>query len=192
MNKLQKHVAQAIQREQYDITPEGVLVKGGIKIEGTYVEGVNGQDWREHKNLIPDAGILYILGASLGSATRLTSWYLAPFGTAVTPAANWTASNFAATAGEITSGTEGYSQSTRVAWTPGSPAAGQIDNLAAKASFTIVTASSLTIQGAGLLSDSTKGGTAGTLVSAAKFGTARVVYSGDTWDCGYYVKLLDS
>ena len=193
MNKLQKHVAQAIAKEQYEFTKDGgLLVKGGVKVEGTYVEGVNGGDWREHKNLIPDAGILYLLGAALGGVTPITAWYVAPFAAAVTPAANWTASNFAATASEITSPSEGYSQSTRVAWTPGAASAGQIDNLAAKASFTIVTASSLTINGAGILSASAKGSTSGTLVSASKFSTARVVYDTDTWDCGYYVKLLDS
>lgn len=192
MDKLQKHVAMALAKERYDFTEEGLIVRGGIKVQGTYVEGVNGKDFREHKNLIPDAGILYILGAALGGVTPITSWYVAPFAGATTPAANWTASNFAATASEIVSGTEGYSEATRVAWTPGAAAAGQIDNLAAKAGFTIVTASSLSITGAGILSASGKGSTAGTLVSASKFSTARVVYNGDTWDCGYYIKLLDS
>lgn len=192
MDKMKQHVARAIKKDQYDITPEGVLVRGGVLIQGTYVEGVNGEDWREHKNLIPDQGIHYILDAALGADAVITSWFVAPFAGATAPAANWTASNFAATASEIVSPTEGYSEATRVAWTPAAAAAGQIDNLAAKASFTIVTATSLSISGAGILSNSGKGSTAGTLVSASKFGTARVVYNGDTWDCGYYIKLLDS
>lgn len=192
MNKLQTHVAQAIKREQYDITPEGVIVKGGIKLSGTYIEGVNGKDWREHKNLIPDAGILYILGAALYSTSKITNWYVAPFAGSTAPAANWTASNFASTASEIVSPTEGYAAATRPQWVPSAPAAGQVDNLAAKASFTIVTATSLSIAGAAVLSDSGKGSTSGTLVSASKFSTPRIVYNADVWDCGYYIRLTDS
>lgn len=192
MNTIQKHVAQAIARDQYDFTPEGLLIKGGVLARGTYVEGVNGADWREHKNLVPDEGLIYILGAALAASTPIVNWFLAPFSGAVTPAPTWTALNFAANASEIVSGTEGYSETTRPAWTVTAPTTAEVDNLASRASFSIVTASSLSITGAGVLSNSTKGSTAGKLVSAARFTTPRVVYQDDTWECGYYVSLADA
>jgi len=71
-----------------------------------------------------------------------------------------------------------YSNSTRVAWSGGTASGGSIDNSASAASFTIN--ATLTVRGAFLCSDSTKGGTSGTLYGEADFGASRSVISGDT------------
>ena len=71
--------------------------------------------------------------------------------------------------------------------------AGVIGNLSSKAVFTIVCTTSINISGAALLSSNTKGSTsAGTLASASRFGTVRTVNSGDAFELGYEVELIDT
>lgn len=67
-----------------------------------------------------------------------------------------------------------------------------IDNLANKAAFTIATASSLTVNGAALLSESAKGAVTGKLVSATKFAAARTLYNTDVFNLAYRVQLTSS
>lgn len=176
----------------FEATDEGLLIHRGLLAKGEYFESVNGQDERIHPNLIPTEGINMILAIALGATSKQGGFYLAPYSGAVTPAANWTGANFAATANEIVSQTEGFTGTLRPQWVPGAPSGGSIDNLAAKASFTIACTTSVNINGAGLLSDSARGGTSGALISASRFAATRVVYNGDVWDCGYRVTLLDS
>ncbi len=72
-----------------------------------------------------------------------------------------------------------YSNATRPAYTPGTVAAGSVDNSASKASFTIDTGG--TIGGAFLTTDGTKSGNTGTLYGGGAFaGGNRTVISGDT------------
>lgn len=190
--KHQKDIAAFVKNGDYQETDSGLLIHGSILAQGHYFESVNGKDERIHKNLIPAEGIDFILNVALGAVAKAAAFYLAPFAGAVTPAANWTAANFAATASEIVSQTEGFSGVIRPTWTPTAASGGNIDNLTAKAQFTIITASSLNINGAALLTSNARGGTSGTLLSATKFASTRVVYNGDIWDCGYRVTLADS
>lgn len=175
---------------RFEQTDEGIYFPSMRALaRGEYVHDVNGQDERIDKNLVTDQGLTYLLGAGLGADAKITTWYLALFGGAVNPAANWTAANFAATASEITSGTEGYAELTRPLFTPGAAAANAIDNVATKAAFTIVTAGQLNVTGAGLLSDNAKGSTAGKLVSATRFASARTLSNTDVFNLGYRVQL---
>ena len=75
---------------------------------------------------------------------------------------------------------------------PSVAAAGAINNLVAKANFTIVCTTTLNLNGAGLLSANAKGATSGVLVSASRWAAVRVVNNGDTWECGYEIALTDS
>lgn len=180
----------ALRGNKYEISEEGIYFPAAKVLgSGYYFENVNGLDERVHKNLVVDQGLTHMLSVEFGSGSKITAWYIAPYGNSVNPAANWTASNFASTAGEITSGSEGYSETTRRAFTAGAAAANTIDNVASKASFTIVTASTLSIAGAGLLSSNVKGDTAGTLASATRFSSARTLNNADIWNCGYRVQL---
>lgn len=177
----------------YDLTPEGLLFpRKGVMAVGEYFHTVNGQDERVDKNLLVDEGILYVLGVALGATAKISNWHLAPYATAISPATTWTAANFAATAGEITSLTEGYSAATRPAFTPAVPSLNRIDNLASRAEFNIVCTTSVTVNGAGLVSVNTRGGTTGTLASAVRFGTARTLFNGDVFQLGYRVTLSGS
>lgn len=191
-----KDVLAAIRKDRYKVSDGGILLfNDSLRIEGAgeYIEGVNGGDWRRHKNLLVDQGLVHFLNVVLGSTAKISTWYIAPFSGSTTPAAGWTAANFTANATEITSGSEGYSEAVRQTATfVNASSSNQIDNYAAKAAFTIVTASTLTVTGIGLLSLNTKGGTTGTLISATKFGTARVLNSADVWNVGYRVALASS
>jgi hypothetical protein len=71
-----------------------------------------------------------------------------------------------------------YSNATRPALTLGTVSGQSVDNAAAKASFDIN--GSTTIFGAFVTTNSTKGGTSGTLYGAADFASSRAVISGDT------------
>ena len=181
-----KDILAAIRAERYNMHGNTVSFFGdSLVARGEFIEGVNG-DWRRHKNLVTDQGIILALNVLLGSVAKLSMWYLAPFAGSTAPAANWTGANFTSNATEIVSGSEGYSEATRRAATfVDASGSDQIDNFAAKAAFTIVTASSLTVTGLGLLSSNTKGGTTGTLLSASKFATARVLQNADVWNAGY-------
>lgn len=185
-----REIAKALRDETYDLVEEGLyLPQMGIIAKGQYHHTVNGEDLRIDDNMLPDQALTDILGVYFGALTKKSNWYIALFSGQINPAANWSASNFAATANEITSGSQGYSQATRPAFTPAAASANTIGNLASKAQFSIVCSGSLSIEGAALLSDSGKGATSGVLGSAARYAAPRIVYNGDTYEVGYTVSL---
>lgn len=191
MQSIQAAAAKALSRGDYEVTDDGILFpRQGILAQGEYFGRVNGASWeKEGDNLITTEGLAHILNVALGSTAKPAGYFLALFSGSATPAANWTAASFAATANEITSMTEGYTAATRPAWTPGTATTGQIDNMAAVASVTIATAASLNVTGAALLTNSTRGGTTGVLVSASKYAAARTFQNGDTYEIGYRLNL---
>jgi len=187
-----REFARALRNRDYEITPSGVVfVKQQVHAIGSYFHSVAGRDEQEaiDHNLLPDAGILSILNTYFGGTSKQAAFYLALFSGAVNPSAALTAANFAATMSEITSNTEGYSQLTRPQWVPGAAAAGVIGNLSAKAQFTIVCTTSITVEGAALISDNTKGGTSGVLPSCARFTNPRTLFNNDPFELGYTVSL---
>jgi hypothetical protein len=190
---LKKHIAEfrrAFLGNRYEKTGNGLFFPAQkVLAHGVYVHDVNGQDERIDRNLLPDQGLTKMLGVHFGAETQIAAWYLAPFSGNVTVLDTWNAANFAANATEITSGTDGYTESTRRPWTPAAAATKNINSNAAKSAFTIASTSSLTIRGMGLLSTNTKGGTTGVLASAAKFATARVLQDTDAFNVGYGVTL---
>jgi hypothetical protein len=190
---LMKHAREfkgRIENNQYEVTDTGILFPAAhAVIFGEYVHDVNGQDERVDHNLLPTEAVTYILDVALRNQAQLPSWFLALFGTAYTPTAGITAATFPATAGEITSVTEGYSETTRQVWTPAPANGGVIDNTASKATFNIVTSTQLMIRGAALVSSSVKGGTTGVLASISRFNVDRVQYNGDVFNLGYRVRL---
>ena len=190
MSNLRNELALALDREQYDLTDEGVYFpRQGVLAAGEYFDRINGGEWQRTKNLIPTEGLAHILNVAMGSTAKPAGYFLALFSGAAAPAANWTAASFAAAASEIVSLTEGYTNATRPAWTPTNTATGSIDNMASVASVTIATSSQLNVTGAAMLTNSARGGTTGVLVSATKYAAARVFQSGDTYEVGYRLSL---
>lgn len=185
--------ARYLDNHDYEVSDEGILfTKAKAVVKGVYIHGVNGADWKEDPNLVVTEGMNHMLDVVLHGGTQVPTWYFRLFSANVSPAATWTAANFTANATEITSHTEGYSETTGRAFDESAAAAGSINNTASKAAFTIATASSITVWGAGLLSSSVKGGTTGTLLSASKFGASRTLYNTDVFNLGYTLSLTSS
>ena len=143
----------------------------------------------ESKNLVVNVGLQYMAGTSLDGATsRITTWYIGLYGAGSSnnPAASDTMSSHAGWTENTT-----YSNATRptatfAAATTANPSV--VTNTASKATFNIN--GSTTVGGAFLTSDSTKGGTSGTLFSASDFtGGDRSVVNGDTLQVTYQFSL---
>lgn len=188
---LRQELAADIAAERFDVTANGIYFpRQGVVANGEYFGRVNGGAWaKEGDNLIPTEGLAHILNVSLGTTAKPAGLYLALFSGATAPAANWGAASFAAVASEIVSQTEGYTAATRPVWTPVNTNTGSIDNLASVASLTIATASQLNVTGAALLTNSTRGGTTGALVSASLYAAPRVFQNGDIYELGYRINL---
>lgn len=121
------------------------------------------------KNRVVDQGLNYIMNAALRGEGVLNTFYIAPFAAAVTPAANLTAATFNSTLTEFTN----YDEANRVAWVTDAAATTLVlINNTTPALFTIGAGGQTTINGAGLLSANGKSATTGTLVAAARLGTA--------------------
>lgn len=173
-----------LDNHQYEVSDTGIeFPKASVMLFGEYED-----NYGRTPNLITTEGLNHILSVALRDGSKLNNFYLAIFSGNYTPTAALTAATFAATATEIVSGTEGYSNATRPQWASAAPASGQIDNYATKAEFNIVTASQVTIYGAALLSDAVKGSTSGVLISAARFASSRTEYNGNVYGLGYRVR----
>lgn len=194
-NSVMRHIrefARRFRNHEYEQTPTGILFpKAKALFCGVYTHGELGGPMATDRNRVVTQCLTDMLSVYLNGGTQHANFYLALFGGAATPAANWTAASFASTAGEITSGSEGYSESTRQLWVPGTASAGSINNDASKAQFTIVTASQLTITGAGMLTNSAKGSTSGVLINSVRFAAADVQNNGSTYTLGWSVTVSD-
>ena len=133
----------------------------------------------ESKNLVVNVGLQYMAGVALTSTAQITSWYVGLYGAGAsnTPAASDTMSSHAGWTENTT-----YSNATRVAATFAAATNANpsvVTNSASKAQFDIN--GTTTIGGAFLTSGSAKGGTTGTLFSAADFASPgdRSVVNGD-------------
>lgn len=187
---MKQELLRALHDEVYDVTDEGLYFpRQGILASGEYWHSVNGKDLRIDKNLITTEGLTHILNVAMGATAKPTGYYMALYAGAVSPAANWTAASFAATAAEIVSLSEGYTEATRPEWTEAVATSGAIDNFSTAARFTIATASSINVNGAALLTSNVRGGTSGVLVSASRYAATRTMYNGETYDLGYRVTL---
>lgn len=190
--QLKKELAQAIHNENFDVSESGLYFPTqSVAVSGEYFERINDGEWMRTKNLITKEGLIDVINTYfIANKAKQAGFYLALFSGATAPAANWTAANFAAVANEITSMTEGYTSATRPQFNPES-ATDQtyIDNLTNTARLTIATTSELNVTGTALLTNSSRGGVTGVLVSATKYPAARTFQNGDTYDVGYRFAL---
>jgi len=155
----------------------GLLVPGGIKLGGFW-HGQhlrNGRvidEWEDH-NLVVNEGLNSILNVQFANATQIPQWYIGVYKGNYTPVAGDTAANIVANSTEITTEYTGV----RPTYNEASSSAQTMTNAANRASF--VFTAPLTVYGAFLISVSNKSSTTGTLFSAAKFSTAKVVEATD-------------
>lgn len=121
--------------------------------------------WRDSiDNIVVNAGLNHLLDVALSGATQVTSWFLGLTDGTPTVAAGDTMGSHAGWT-EVTA----YDEATRVAWSDGGVSGQSVSNSGSPATFTI-NANGTVIGGAFLASNSTKGGTTGTLYAAGAFG----------------------
>jgi len=181
-----------------DVVSSGLTcnTKAGESAQATGVYHVQCHDkdgnlkWSaDSKNLVVNVGLQYMAGTALTSVAQITTWYLGLYGAGAsnTPAAGDTMSSHAGWT-EVTT----YSNANRVTAsfataTTANPSV--VTNTASPAVFNIN--GTATVGGAFLTSNNTKGGTTGTLFSAADFGSPgdRSVVNGDTLSVTYTFSL---
>lgn len=182
-------------KEPLALSDGGVLVperlmKGQVAAVGEYIHRKNGGAWTTDRNTVTIEWLNYLLETGHRNGTKFTSWYMTLFGTGQTPSDDWTASSFASLNTENTSETEGYINSTRPQWSPGAASNGQFDNTSSPVTFTFATSDTVTIGGIALLSDNTRGGSAGVLASATNLASSRDFQDGDTYEVVYRLRLF--
>jgi hypothetical protein len=181
-----------------DVVSSGLTcnTKAGEAAQATGVYRVECHDkdgnlkWEaQSKNLVVNVGLQYMAGSALTSVSQITTWYLGLYGAGAsnTPAAGDTMASHAGWT-EVTA----YSNANRVTATfvtatTANPSV--VTNSASPAVFNIN--GTATVGGAFLTSENTKGGTTGTLFSAADFGSPgdRSVVNSDTLSVTYTFSL---
>jgi hypothetical protein len=148
----------------------------------------------ESKNLVVNVGLQYMAGTALTSVAQITTWYLGLYGSgaANTPSAGDTMSSHGAAGSGGWTEVTAYSNANRVTATFATATTANpsvVTNAASPAAFNIN--GTTTVGGAFLTSSNTKGGTTGTLFSAADFGSPgdRAVVNGDTLSVTYTFSL---
>ena len=140
------------------------------------------------QNLVVNVGLQYMAGTALTSTAQITTWYIGLYGAGASnaPAAGDTMSSHAGWT-EVTPYSGARPTATFAAATNANPSV--VTNSASPASFSIN--ATQTVGGAFLVSNSTAGGSTGTLFSAADFQSPgdRSVVSGDTLNVTYTFSL---
>ena len=156
----------------------GVLMpQHKISVRGEYTgqiirEGVIIDEWTD-SNLVVNEGLDALNNIMFFASTQITAWYLGLFEGNYTPVATVTAATITAASTETTA----YASATRPAYTAVASATQTETNAAARASF--IFNATKTIYGAFMVSSSAKGGTGGTLFSAARFAAQKSVVNLD-------------
>lgn len=162
----------------YDIRESGLLVPSPkIAVVGEYHgqiirKGVVIDEFVE-RNLVTDEGLNAMLNVTFAGSTQVPTWYLGVFEANYTPVAGLTAATVASAATECTA----YAAANRPTYVEAASTAKSMTNSANRASFVFNATKS--IYGAFLVSDNTKGGTSGTLFSAARFSAFKPVVADD-------------
>lgn len=141
------------------------------------------------ENIVVNEGLQHILDILFVSATgQIDPWYIGLIDSSPTPAAGDTASGIDSSA-QIWSTDQNYDEAVRQTYVD-VRAAQSVTNSASKAVFTM--SATTTIGGAFMISDSTKGGTSGTLLCAGAFtGGNKAVADNDTLSVTYTFTAAD-
>ena len=126
----------------------------------------------EH-NILPQQSVDHIVSLIRGSgATPISSWYMGLFENNYVPDSSITAAGLQTTVGE----SQAYDEADRELWDNTYDGTGFVGNASTVAEFTMN--STKTIYGAFIVSNATKGGTSGILLSIARFSTVKQVDAG--------------
>ncbi len=131
----------------------------------------------EFKNIVPTEGLGYINNVVFGGAAA-SSLYIGLYSNNYTPVSTDVMGTFLTSASEFTT----YSEIARVQYNP-VVAGASVSNTASKAVFTA--SASGTVRGAFMSTSSVKNATAGSLISASLFSSAKSLTAGDTLTVEY-------
>lgn len=154
------------------LLPDNGLTVGGIWSGQIVRDGRVIDEWEDH-NLVVNEGLNHILDVVLHGSTQVATWYIGLFEGNYTPVATVTAATITSASTECTA----YDETTRVEYNEAAASSQSTTNSANKATFTFN--ATKTIYGAFMASVSTKSGTTGTLLSAARFSTSKTVVDND-------------
>jgi hypothetical protein len=175
-------VVERARPEQYS---SGLAIGGEFHVQCFGPDGV--LKWEDTaKNMVVLAALDDVLNVYLRNQAPVTQWYLGLVDNAgFTAFANTDSMTSHTGWSEVASGN--YSDATRIAWSPGA-SSGQTVTNGTTCDFHMTPTSALTVRGLFLVSDSTKGGTAGKLFATAAFsGGNQTCNNGDTLKTTYSV-----
>lgn len=124
-------------------------------------------------NLIPAAGLTFLIQSPFGGATAINSFFVGLFDNDYVPTAGVVSTDLPSVVGEFT----GYSETTRPTWSRVFNGTSAQDNAAARAVFTPTVARR--IYGCFIVSAADKGGNTGLLLSVLRFPSPRDVTVGE-------------
>lgn len=187
-DKTLREIIRHIRAWRFEFTEHGILIPSmNLGWGGVHTLRHNGRIIAQAENLLTTQGRNHILDVVLHAGTQVTTWYMAPYSNATDPLITWTAANFDSNANEETN----YTQASRPEWDETAASAGVITTTA-RGTITADTGGIAAMNGTGLLSSSTKGGTSGTLLSATRYAAAVALPEGDSYDLGYQATLIDT
>lgn len=181
-------IAHAFDTRKLDKLADGILkVRGEFDVKFYDAPKKSGTRNLIRREIFPNgsttAGLNSMLSVYFNSGSQLTTWFFGLINNSPTP--TLAVGDTIASHSGWSESTD-YSESVRQTWTPGSPASGVITN-PTDATFTMN--ATVTIYGLFLVSNSTKGGTTGTMWAHGAFGSPQSKTSGQTLDAKYTLTL---
>lgn len=126
----------------------------------------------EANNLVPQDGLSFLLLAPFGDSAPISTFYCGLWRANVIPSSALKATDIPSNLQEFV----GYSEATRPLWERAHDGVGTLDNADAVAEFNFT--ADATLYGSILVSDPTKGGNSGLLLSCVRFPSPRPVVAG--------------
>jgi hypothetical protein len=188
-------LARALENGRFEIGQGGVLFPtAGLFVGGNWLSCVRRrgcEEFGEHAvdpNIVVNEGLSYALKAIFAGFTQISTWYVSPFIANTTPVAALTAATYPGSL-EMNEFVN-YDEATRPEWEQEAEDTQTIENDVTPAAFTISTGGG-TVRGAALISSSAKSSDSGTLFSASKFSSDRVMSAGDILRLQYSISAQD-
>jgi len=151
-----------------------LAVKGFyVDLEIVNADGTIASRSRE-TNKIPDDSLAFLMQAPFGDVSAVSTFYCGLFRGNYIPSGATAAADIPSNMIEFVD----YSESVRPTWQRAFDNAATMDNVLNRASYTVT--QDRTLYGSFIVSDSTKGGNTGLLLSCCRFSTAKQVSAGQT------------
>jgi hypothetical protein len=138
------------------------------------------------KNLVPQAGVNHFVGLLRGTTAPISAWYIGVYEGNFVPSMSTTAADLPLLAQE----SQAYSEAARPVWGNTYDGVGSISSRNSRADFTFTADKRL--HGAFVISNSSKGGNSGLLLSIVRFQSPIDVPAGSVYRLGASLALIPS